>query len=83
MSASGAREPCVHVALVDAYAARLADRSHERVTHHRGRDDAVLDRVLLHPEVRRIRAEVERQVREGELTPALAAQQLLNAAEVQ
>ncbi|HEX9834589.1 MAG TPA: methylmalonyl Co-A mutase-associated GTPase MeaB [Mycobacterium sp.] len=45
--------------------------------------DTVLDRVLSHPEIKRIRAEVERQVREGELTPALAAQQILNAADVQ
>ncbi len=45
--------------------------------------DAVLDRVLLHPGVRKIRAEVERQVRDGELTPALAAQHLLDAADVQ
>ncbi|ULE32690.1 methylmalonyl Co-A mutase-associated GTPase MeaB [Mycobacterium sp. IDR2000157661] len=44
--------------------------------------DAVLDRVLSSPHVREIRAEVERQVREGELTPALAAQQLLDAADV-
>ncbi|WP_197374633.1 methylmalonyl Co-A mutase-associated GTPase MeaB [Mycolicibacterium baixiangningiae] len=42
--------------------------------------DAVLDRVLSHPEVRRIRADVERQVRDGELTPALAARQILDAA---
>ncbi|BBY15551.1 methylmalonyl Co-A mutase-associated GTPase MeaB [Mycolicibacterium litorale] len=42
--------------------------------------DAVLDRVLSHPEVRRIRAEVERQVRDGELTPALAARRILDAA---
>jgi LAO/AO transport system kinase len=42
--------------------------------------DAVLDRVLANPEVRRIRADVERQVREGELTPALAAQRILDAA---
>lgn len=42
--------------------------------------DAVLDRVLTHPEVRRIRADVERQVRDGELTPALAARQILDAA---
>jgi len=45
--------------------------------------DTVLDRVLSHPGVRKIRAEVERQVREGELTPALAAQQLLDAAKQQ
>jgi len=45
--------------------------------------DTVLDRVLSHPTVRKIRAEVERQVRDGELTPALAAQQLLDAADVQ
>ena len=45
--------------------------------------DAVLDRVLLHPEVRRIRADVEARVRAAELTPTLAAQELLNAAEPQ
>src|SRR6201989_3576295 len=45
--------------------------------------DTVLDRVLSHPAVRTIRAEVERQVRDGELTPALAAQQLLDAADMQ
>jgi LAO/AO transport system kinase len=45
--------------------------------------DTVLDRVLSHHAVRRIRAEVERQVRDGELTPALAAQQLLDAADMQ
>jgi LAO/AO transport system kinase len=43
--------------------------------------DAVLDRVLANTEVRRIRAEVERQVRDGELTPTLAAQRLLDAAD--
>ncbi|BBZ33891.1 methylmalonyl Co-A mutase-associated GTPase MeaB [Mycolicibacterium confluentis] len=42
--------------------------------------DVVLDRVLTNPEVRRIRGDVERQVRDGELTPALAAQQILDAA---
>ncbi|AKK27547.1 methylmalonyl Co-A mutase-associated GTPase MeaB [Mycobacterium sp. EPa45] len=42
--------------------------------------DAVLDRVLNHPAVRSQRSEIERQVREGELTPALAAQRLLAAA---
>lgn len=42
--------------------------------------DAVLDRVLSHPEVRKIRTAVECQVRAGELTPALAAQQILQAA---
>jgi len=45
--------------------------------------DAVIDRVVTHPAVRDIRAEVERQVREGELTPALAAQRILDAAEGQ
>jgi LAO/AO transport system kinase len=45
--------------------------------------DTVLDRVLSHPAVKKIRAEVERQVRDGELTPALAAQQILDAANVQ
>ncbi len=43
--------------------------------------DAVLDRVLSHPSVRTQRAEIERQVRDGELTPALAAQRILDAAE--
>ena len=43
--------------------------------------DAVLDRVLSHPAVRTQRAEIERQVRDGELTPALAAQRILEAAE--
>jgi len=43
--------------------------------------DTVLDRVLTHPAVRRMRADVERQVRDGELTPALAAQRILDAAE--
>ncbi|HYB36714.1 MAG TPA: methylmalonyl Co-A mutase-associated GTPase MeaB [Mycobacterium sp.] len=42
--------------------------------------DAVLDRVLSNPAVRKIRAEVERQVLAGELTPALAAQQILKVA---
>ena len=43
--------------------------------------DTVLDRVLTNPGVRKVRAEVERQVRDGELTPALAAQQILDAAD--
>ncbi|TGB42327.1 methylmalonyl Co-A mutase-associated GTPase MeaB [Mycolicibacterium peregrinum] len=42
--------------------------------------DTVLDRVMSHPGVRGIRDEVERRVREGELTPALAAQEILDAA---
>lgn len=42
--------------------------------------DMVLDRVLSNPAVRKVRAEVERQVRAGELTPAMAAQQILKAA---
>jgi LAO/AO transport system kinase len=42
--------------------------------------DTVLDRVLSNPAVRKIRADVERQVKAGELTPALAAQQILKAA---
>ncbi|MED5815531.1 methylmalonyl Co-A mutase-associated GTPase MeaB [Mycolicibacterium sp. 050232] len=42
--------------------------------------DTVLDRVMSHPGVRSIRDEVERRVREGELTPALAAQEILDAA---
>src|SRR3954462_10554700 len=43
--------------------------------------DTVLDRVLNNRGVRSVRAEVERQVRNGELTPTLAAQQILQAAE--
>ncbi|KHO26451.1 protein kinase [Mycolicibacterium setense] len=43
--------------------------------------DTVLDRVMSHPGVRAIRDEVERRVREGELTPALAAQEILGAAD--
>jgi LAO/AO transport system kinase len=42
--------------------------------------DTVLDRVLSNPRVRKVRAEVERQVRDGELTPALAAREILDAA---
>jgi LAO/AO transport system kinase len=42
--------------------------------------DTVLDRVLRHAGVKKIRADVERQVREGSLTAALAAQQILDAA---
>src|ERR1700744_629741 len=42
--------------------------------------DTVLDRVLSNPNVRKMRADVERRVKAGELTPALAAQQILNAA---
>ncbi len=40
--------------------------------------DAVLDRVLNTPDVKASRADIEQQVREGTLTPALAAEQLLN-----
>lgn len=43
--------------------------------------DAVVDRVLGHPRVKTIRDEVERQVRDGRITPALAAQQILDAAQ--
>jgi LAO/AO transport system kinase len=43
--------------------------------------DTVLDRVLSDPGVKDIRAEVERQVRDGELTAALGAQQILDAAD--
>ena len=42
--------------------------------------DTVLDRVLSNPQVRKIRVDVERQVKAGQLTPALAAEQILNAA---
>ena len=44
--------------------------------------DTVLDRVLSNPDVRKARAEVERQVLAGELTPALAAQQILKLASI-
>src|ERR1700758_4455415 len=44
--------------------------------------DTVLDRVLSNPAVRKIRADVERQVKAGEVTPAMAAQQILKAASV-
>jgi LAO/AO transport system kinase len=42
--------------------------------------DTVLDRVLTNSAVRKMRADLERQVKEGELTPAMAAQQILDAA---
>jgi LAO/AO transport system kinase len=42
--------------------------------------DTVLDRVLTSPGVKDIRVEVERQVRDGELTPALGAQRILDTA---
>jgi LAO/AO transport system kinase len=42
--------------------------------------DAVLDRVLTHPEVKKIRGDIEQRVRDGELTPTLAAQQILDTA---
>jgi len=42
--------------------------------------DAVLDRVLSNPGVRDMRAGVERQVRDGELTAALGAQRILDSA---
>jgi LAO/AO transport system kinase len=42
--------------------------------------DTVLDRVLSNPQVRKIRVDVERQVKAGQLTPALAAEQILKAA---
>jgi LAO/AO transport system kinase len=44
--------------------------------------DTVVDRVLSNPAVRKMRAAVERQVKAGELTPALAAQQILKAADL-
>jgi LAO/AO transport system kinase len=42
--------------------------------------DTVLDRVLTNPAVRKMRTDLERQVKAGELTPAMAAQQILDAA---
>jgi LAO/AO transport system kinase len=44
--------------------------------------DTVLDRVLSNPAVRKARSDVERQVLTGELTPALAAQQILELASI-
>ena len=44
--------------------------------------DAVLDRMLSNPAVRKARAGIERQVLTGELTPALAAQQILELASI-
>ncbi|MGV0700313.1 methylmalonyl Co-A mutase-associated GTPase MeaB [Mycobacterium novum] len=41
--------------------------------------DAVLERALSDPAVRAVRAEAERQVLSGDLTPALAAQRILDA----
>jgi LAO/AO transport system kinase len=41
--------------------------------------DTVLDRALSNPAVRKMRPDVERQVKAGELTPAMAAQQILDA----
>lgn len=41
--------------------------------------DAVLERALSGPAVRELRVELEQQVLSGELTPALAAQQILTA----
>jgi LAO/AO transport system kinase len=42
--------------------------------------NTVLDRVLSDPGVKDIRAEVERQVRDGELTAALGAERILETA---
>jgi LAO/AO transport system kinase len=42
--------------------------------------DTVLDRVLSHPGVRQIKKDIEERVRQGDLTPALAAQQILDTA---
>ena len=42
--------------------------------------DTVLDRVLTHPGVKKIRGDIEQRVRDGELTPTLAAQQILDTA---
>lgn len=44
--------------------------------------DAVLAQVLRHPAVDKIRADLENQVLAGELTPVLAAQQILSAASI-
>jgi LAO/AO transport system kinase len=42
--------------------------------------DTVIDRLLSNPGVKDIRAEVERQVRQGELTAALGAQRIIDSA---
>lgn len=42
--------------------------------------DTVIDRLLSHPGVKDLRAEVERQVRDGELTAALGAQRIIDSA---
>jgi LAO/AO transport system kinase len=44
--------------------------------------DTVLDQVLSNPAVRKARAQVEHKVLTGELTPALAAQQILKLASI-
>ena len=44
--------------------------------------DTVLDRVLSNSAVRKARADIERRVLTGELTPALAAQQILELASI-
>jgi LAO/AO transport system kinase len=44
--------------------------------------DTVLERVLSNQAVRKGRADIERQVLTGELTPALAAQQILKLASI-
>jgi LAO/AO transport system kinase len=44
--------------------------------------DTVLDRMLSNPAVRKARAGIERRVLTGELTPALAAQQILELASI-
>lgn len=40
--------------------------------------DAVLDKVTSNPDIRAVRADIEQRVRDGELTPALAAQEILD-----
>jgi LAO/AO transport system kinase len=42
--------------------------------------DTVIDRLLSDPGVKDIRAEVEREVRDGELTAALGAQRIIDTA---
>ena len=41
--------------------------------------DRLLGRLRDHPEVKGIRSELEREVLDGELTPALAADRILDA----
>jgi hypothetical protein len=68
---------CTYTARANVYGTEPALRWTRQMVR-----DTVLDQVLSNPAVRKIRADVERQVKAGELTPALAAQQILKAASI-